>query len=146
MANLCVHSDFSTGYACFYHVFKDRVITKNPTRLLPEIPEGELTLQELSNYTKNPLLVRVFHELSWVEDMGSNAVISCAMPPCTIPTTKWKSSTARSSSFPLPIWKCPKKPWKMSQEMRKCPKKLRKMSQETDKCPKKPFPLTMKTI
>ena len=71
IANLCVHADYSAGYACFYHVFKDRVITKNPTRLLPEIPEGRLTLQQLSNYTKNPLLVRVFHELSWVEDMGS---------------------------------------------------------------------------
>ncbi len=71
IANLCVHTDYSAGYACFYHVFKDRVITKNPTRLLPEIPEGRLTLQQLSNYTKNPLLVRVFHELSWVEDMGS---------------------------------------------------------------------------
>lgn len=45
IANLCVHADYSTGYACFYHVFKDRVVTKNPTRLLPEIPEGELTLQ-----------------------------------------------------------------------------------------------------
>ena len=71
VANLCVHSDFSTGYACFYHVFKDRVVTKNPTRLLPEIPEGELSLSQLSNYTKNPLLVRVFHEMTWVEDMGS---------------------------------------------------------------------------
>lgn len=71
VANLCVHADYSTGYACFYHVFKDRVVTKNPTRLLPEIPEGELTLEQLSNYTKNPLLVRVFHELTWVEDMGS---------------------------------------------------------------------------
>ncbi len=71
IANLCVHADFSTGYACFFHVFKDRVVTKNPTRLSPEIPEGELTLQQLNNYTKNPLLVRVFHELSWVEDMGS---------------------------------------------------------------------------
>ena len=47
------------------------MVTKNPTRLLPEIPEGQLTLRQLSNYTKNPLLVRVFHELSWVEDMGS---------------------------------------------------------------------------
>lgn len=71
IANLCVHADYSAGYACFYHVFKDRVVTKNPTRLLPEIPEGQLTLHQLSNYTKNPLLVRVFHELSWVEDMGS---------------------------------------------------------------------------
>ncbi len=71
VANLCVHTDFSSGYACFYHVFKDRVVTKNPTRLLPEIPEGVLTLQQLGNYTKNPLLVRVFHELNFVEDMGS---------------------------------------------------------------------------
>lgn len=71
IANLCVHADYSAGYACFYHVFKDRVVTKNPTRLLPEIPEGQLTLRQLSNYTKNPLLVRVFHELSWVEDIGS---------------------------------------------------------------------------
>ena len=71
IADIAVHADYSAGYACFYHVFKDRVVTKNPTRLLPEIPEGRLTLQQLSNYTKNPLLVRVFHELSWVEDMGS---------------------------------------------------------------------------
>ncbi|MBO5819303.1 MAG: HTH domain-containing protein, partial [Bacteroidales bacterium] len=71
IANLCVHADYSTGFACYYHVFQDRVLTKNPTRLLPEIPEGVLTLQQLNNYTKNPLLVRVFHELSWVEDMGS---------------------------------------------------------------------------
>ena len=71
IANLCVHTDYSTGYACFYHVFKDRVVTENPTRLSPEIPEGKLTLQQLNNYTKNPLLVRVFRELSWVEDMGS---------------------------------------------------------------------------
>ncbi|MBO7325498.1 MAG: putative DNA binding domain-containing protein [Bacteroidales bacterium] len=71
IANLCVHADYSTGFACYYHVFQDRVLTKNPTRLLAEIPEGVLTLQQLNNYTKNPLLVRVFHELSWVEDMGS---------------------------------------------------------------------------
>ena len=71
VGNMCVHTDFSSGYACFFHVFKDRVLTKNPTRLLPEIPEGELTIHQLSNYTKNPLLARVFHELHWVEDLGS---------------------------------------------------------------------------
>ena len=71
VANMLVHFDASSGYACFLHIFKDRVLTKNPTRLLPEIPEGELTIHQLSNYTKNPLLVRVFHELHWVEDLGS---------------------------------------------------------------------------
>ena len=40
--------------------------------LLSEIPEGELTIQQLSYFTKNPLLVRVFHELHWAEDLGSS--------------------------------------------------------------------------
>ena len=74
MSSYCAHRFtpvFFTLPACFFHVFKDRVVTKNPTRLLPEIPEGELTIQQLSNYTKNPLLVRVFHELHWAEDLGS---------------------------------------------------------------------------
>ncbi len=71
VGNMCIHTDFSSGYACFFHVFKDRVVTKNPTRLLPDIPEGELTIQQLNNYTKNPLLARVFHELNWAEDLGS---------------------------------------------------------------------------
>ena len=71
VANMLVHFDASSGYACFLHIFKDRVLTKNPTRLLPEIPEGVLTIHQLSNYTKNPLLARVFHELHWVEDLGS---------------------------------------------------------------------------
>ena len=71
VANMLVHFDASSGYACFLHIFKDRMLTKNPTRLLPEIPEGELTIHQLSNYTKNPLLARVFHELHWVEDLGS---------------------------------------------------------------------------
>lgn len=38
---------------------------------MPEIPEGDLTLEQLNNYTKNPLLVRVFHEMKWAEDLGS---------------------------------------------------------------------------
>ncbi len=49
-------------------------MTKNPSCLLPEIPEGKVKLEQLNNYTKNPLLVKVFHELSWVEDMGSGII------------------------------------------------------------------------
>ena len=30
VGNMCVHTDFSSGYACFFHVFKDRVLTKTP--------------------------------------------------------------------------------------------------------------------
>lgn len=101
VGNLCVHADYSTGYACFYHVFKDRVVTKNPTRLLPEIPEGELTLQQLSNYTKNPLLVRVFHELSWVEDMGSGTRNILRYAPLYYPNYKVEISNGTQFVFSI---------------------------------------------
>lgn len=123
VANICVHSDFSTGYACFYHVFKDRVVTKNPTRLLPEIPEGELTLQELSNYTKNPLLVRVFHELSWVEDMGSGTRNILRYAPLYYPD--YKVEIVNGSQFIFSITYM-----EMSQETVENVPRNEKMSQE----------------
>ena len=33
--------------------------------------EGTVNIQELGNYTKNPLIVKVFREFDWVEDLGS---------------------------------------------------------------------------
>jgi len=71
IGNLCVHTDYSSGFACFLEIFKDRVMTRNATRLIPQTPEGEISIRQLGNYTKNPLLVKVFHELDWVEDLGS---------------------------------------------------------------------------
>ena len=71
IGNLCVHTDFGLGFACFFEIFRDRVVTKNPTRLIPTAKEGSVTLNELGNYTKNPLLVKVFREMDWVEDLGS---------------------------------------------------------------------------
>ncbi len=71
IANLCVHADYGLGGACFFHVFKDRVVTRNPNRLISLIPEGKLTPEELGNYTKNPLLARVFRELNYIEEMGT---------------------------------------------------------------------------
>ena len=97
IGNLCVHADFSSGYACFFHLFKDRVVTKNPTRLLPETPEGELTINQLSNYTKNPLLVRVFHELAWVEDLGSGTRNILRYAPLYYP--KYKIEINSGSQF-----------------------------------------------
>lgn len=101
VGNLCVHSDFSSGYACFMHIFKDRVLTKNPTRLLPEIPEGELTIQQLSNYTKNPLLVRVFHELHWAEDMGSGTRNILRYAPIYYPNYKIEINSGQQFIFSI---------------------------------------------
>jgi len=71
VGNICVHSDYSLGYACFFEIYKDRVITRNPSRLIPMVPEGDVDIRELGNYTKNPLIVKVFRELRYVEDLGS---------------------------------------------------------------------------
>ena len=101
IGNLCVHTDFSSGFACFFHVFKDRVVTKNPTRLLPEIPEGELTIQQLSNYTKNPLLVRVFHELHWAEDLGSGTRNILRYAPLYYPGYKIEINSGQQFVFSI---------------------------------------------
>ena len=71
IGNICVHSDYSLGFACFFEIFKDRVVTKNVTRLVPTMNEGAVNIKELGNYTKNPLIVKVFREFDWVEDLGS---------------------------------------------------------------------------
>ena len=101
VGNMCVHTDFGSGYACFFHVFKDRVLTKNPTRLLPEIPEGELTIQQLSNYTKNPLLARVFHELHWAEDLGSGTRNILRYAPLYYPNYKVEINSGSQFIFSI---------------------------------------------
>ncbi len=49
VGNICVHPDFSSGYACFFEVYKDRVITRNPSRLIPMVSEGDVDIWELGN-------------------------------------------------------------------------------------------------
>lgn len=130
VANLCVHADYSSGYACFYHVFKDRVVTKNPTRLLPEIPEGELTLQQLSNYTKNPLLVRVFHELSWVEDMGSGTRNILRYAPLYYPNYKVEINNGSQFIFSITYMEMSQENETMSPETDRNVPRNQQMSQE----------------
>jgi ATP-dependent DNA helicase RecG len=77
------------------------VVTKNPTRLLPEIPEGELTIQQLSNYTKNPLLVRVFHELHWAEDLGSGTRNILRYAPLYYPGYKIEINSGQQFVFSI---------------------------------------------
>lgn len=137
VANLCVHSDYSIGYACFYHVFKDRVVTKNPTRLLPEIPEGKLTLQQLNNYTKNPLLVRVFHELSWVEDMGSGTRNILRYAPLYYPNYKVEINNGSQFIFSITYMDMPEKDAEnVSQSPKMSPKGVENVSQNIEMSPK----------
>lgn len=69
--NICAHTDYQIGYAGYVEVFYDRVTTLNATRLIPMQKEGNITLDELGQFTKNPLIVRVLTEVRIVEDLGS---------------------------------------------------------------------------
>lgn len=70
-ANMCVHADYASGFASFFEIYTDRVVTRNRTRLVQTSRDGVIGIEQLGNYTKNPLLVKLFRELGWVEDLGS---------------------------------------------------------------------------
>lgn len=72
-ANMLVHADYSLGYASFFEIFTDCVITRNRTRLVSAAKEDVIGIDDLENYTKNPLIVNVFRNLGWVEDLGSGS-------------------------------------------------------------------------
>ncbi len=132
VANLCVHADYSSGYACFYHVFKDRVITKNPSRLLGEVSEGQLSPQQLSNYTKNPLLVRVFRELSLVEDMGSGMRNILRYAPLYYPDYKIEINNGSQFVFSITYMDVSQESRQMSQETVENEPRNAQMNQENE--------------
>lgn len=72
-ANMLVHADYSLGYASFFDIYTDRVVTRNRTRLVSAAKEDIIGIDQLENYTKNPLIVNVFRNLGWVEDLGSGS-------------------------------------------------------------------------
>lgn len=72
-ANMMVHADYSLGYASFLDIYTDKVITRNRTRLVSAAKENVIGIDQLENYTKNPLIVNVFRNLGWVEDLGSGS-------------------------------------------------------------------------
>lgn len=106
----------------------------NPTRLLPEIPEGELTIQQLSNYTKNPLLTRVFHELHWAEDLGSGTRNILRYAPLYYPNYKVEINSGSQFIFSITYQEV-----NVQDGDKNVPEnvtKTRKMSQRQEKCPR----------
>ena len=73
VANLLVHREYSNPFAGTFEIFSDRVITKNYTRSIPSFRTGVISIDDLESCTKNPLLVKVFRELGWVEELGSGS-------------------------------------------------------------------------
>ena len=73
IANLCVHREYASNAAGLYEIFSDRVRTQNVTKFTSLLKMGTITIDELENYTKNPLLFKVFRELGWGEELGSGS-------------------------------------------------------------------------
>ena len=73
IANLCVHREYASNEAGFFEIFADRVRTCNATKFTSSLRTGAISIDELENYTKNPLLFKVFRELGWGEELGSGS-------------------------------------------------------------------------
>lgn len=73
VANLLVHREYTNPMAGTLEIFSDRVITNNWSRHIPSQKSGIINIDDLMNYTKNPLLVKTFRELGWVEELGSGS-------------------------------------------------------------------------
>lgn len=73
VANLLVHREYASPFAGSLEIFSDRVITKNRTRIIPTFKTGAISIDDLESCTKNPLQVKVFRELGWVEELGSGS-------------------------------------------------------------------------
>lgn len=101
IGNICAHSDYQPGFAGYLEVFYDRVITRNATRLIPAMKEGEITLDELRPYTKNPLIVKVLNELHFVEDLGSGKRNIQKYAPLYYPEYKTKISNGLQFEFSI---------------------------------------------
>lgn len=73
-------------------------------------------MQQLNNYTKNPLLVRVFHELAWVEDMGSGTRNILRYAPLYYPNYKVEIDSGSQFIFSITYLEMSPKNEEMSQE------------------------------
>lgn len=72
--NMLVHADYSMGYADFLEIYTDRVVTRNHSRLVRTAHEEAIGIDQLENYTKNPLIAKVFREMGWMDDLGTGTI------------------------------------------------------------------------
>lgn len=65
--------EYASNETGLFEIFSDRVRTYNTTKFTSSLKTGLITIDELENYTKNPLLFKVFRELGWGEELGSGS-------------------------------------------------------------------------
>lgn len=71
IANLLVHREYSNPSPGTFEIFSDRVVVTNWSKPALGEKSGIVSIDELHTYTKNPLIVQVFRQLGWIEELGS---------------------------------------------------------------------------
>jgi len=68
VGNIIVHREYTNNYSTEFIIYKDRVETSNPNKVLFR---GTLSLETFSPYAKNPNIRRFFNEFRWTDEIGS---------------------------------------------------------------------------
>jgi len=68
VGNIIVHREYTNNYSTEFVIYKDRVETTNPNKVLFR---GPLSLDTFSPYAKNPNIRRFFNEFKWTDEIGS---------------------------------------------------------------------------
>jgi ATP-dependent DNA helicase RecG len=68
IGNIIVHREYTNNYSTEFIIYKDRVETTNPNKV---IFRGTLSLETFSPYAKNPNIRRFFNEFRWTDEIGS---------------------------------------------------------------------------
>ena len=67
-SNSLAHRDYSTGYVAKFVIEKDKMFTENGN---VSHGNGELELNDFKPFSKNPVIAKVFREVSLADELGS---------------------------------------------------------------------------
>lgn len=67
-SNSLAHRDYSTGYVAKFVIEKDKMFTENGN---VSHGNGELELNDFKPFSKNPIIAKVFREVSLADELGS---------------------------------------------------------------------------
>ena len=68
IVNMLMHREFSSSLIPRFIIEKDKIITENANKA--QMPD-EITLENLSPLSKNPMIAKVFREIGFAEELGS---------------------------------------------------------------------------
>lgn len=68
IVNMLMHREFSSNVIPRFIIEKDKIITENANKA--QMPD-EITLENLTPLSKNPMIAKVFREIGFAEELGS---------------------------------------------------------------------------